>query len=295
MARIGNWKSDAARTAYVTAYRSLAHLQPIPFTELDVHTSFGSTHIHRFGSGDATPLVLLHPLGGNGLCWFPVIEDLARDRVVYALDTIGAPGSSEQTAPITAGADYGRWIDDVLARLHLDRAHVLGYSDGAWRAMMAGTHSSERVASLTLVEPGVGLVKMRWSVLLKMLRFGARPTEANMRKAAEWVTPGIRISDQEIACSSAALGYRTRTPWPTPLTDEELQGITAPTLVIFGADTIVSDPEAAAARVRGLIRHGETTIFPGIGHGLLYQSPHREKVLARVREFLRQHDSADVR
>lgn len=34
-------------------------------------------------------MVLLHPVNGSSLYWRSVVADLARDREVYALDTIG--------------------------------------------------------------------------------------------------------------------------------------------------------------------------------------------------------------
>ncbi|MVU77876.1 hypothetical protein GPX89_11540 [Nocardia sp. ET3-3] len=146
MAQIGQWKSETAEDAYMRAYASLSTLWTIPSTEFDVETSYGTTHVRKCGSGEGTPLVLIPPLNGNGACWHPIIERLAAERTVYALDTIGAAGLSVQTAPITGGADYGKWLDETLAALDLPHAHVMGYSDGAWRAFMAGVNGSERLA-----------------------------------------------------------------------------------------------------------------------------------------------------
>ncbi|WP_433566386.1 alpha/beta fold hydrolase [Nocardia sp. CA-151230] len=97
MAEIGQWKSGAARVACMKAYASQSALWTIPSTEFDVETSYGTTHVRKCGSGTGAPLVLLHPLNGNGVCWYPIIERLAAERTVYALDTIGAPGLSVQT------------------------------------------------------------------------------------------------------------------------------------------------------------------------------------------------------
>ncbi|MFD2792801.1 alpha/beta fold hydrolase [Promicromonospora vindobonensis] len=126
MARIGRFKSDEAREAYLRTYDAMAELWPAPAVLADVPTSFGSTHVRRFGSGGGVPLVLLAGVLGSSLHWHSVVEDLARDRTVYALDTIGAAGRSVQTAPLTRDADYGTWFAEVLDGLGLDRAHVLG-------------------------------------------------------------------------------------------------------------------------------------------------------------------------
>ncbi|MBL1076650.1 alpha/beta hydrolase [Nocardia sp. 2] len=294
MAKIGKWKSDAAKAKAMRIYDSLEELQPVASTGFDVATSYGSTRVRKFGSDPRTPLVLFHPMGGNGLCWYPIIEQLAAERTVYALDTIGAPGRSEQTRPITAAADYAAWIEDALAALGLEQAHLLGYSDGAWRASMAGVHSSRRLASLTLVEPGAGIVKPSWRLLLRMIRVGVNPTPEKLRRFSAWFMPGVELSEVEIEGSLAALGYRPRTPWPAPLEDAELQSITAPTLVVYGSESVLlKDAETARARVR-LIPGAEFELVPGGGHGLLFQDSHKGVVLARVFDFIAQHDQAEL-
>ncbi|QLY29065.1 alpha/beta fold hydrolase [Nocardia huaxiensis] len=297
MATIGKWKNEAAREAYLEGYAALAERWPagVESSTADVVTSHGKTHVRQAGSGAGTPLVLIHPLGGNGLCWYPIIEQLSRDRTVYALDTIGAPGLSEQTAPITSAADYAVWIEEVLAALTIDRAHVFGYSDGAWRASMAGVHGSTRLASLTLIEPGAGIIRPPWGLLLKMIRFGMNPSPEKLRRFSAYLTPGLEPSPEEIALSMAALDYKAPALWPKPLKDAELRAITTPTLVIYGAESVLlPDPGAAEKRILGNIPDVEFQLVPSVGHGLLFQDSHREAVVRRVLDFLARHDTAAV-
>ncbi|GAB2516952.1 alpha/beta hydrolase [Nocardia heshunensis] len=294
MAKIGQWKSEAAKDAYMQAYASLSAMWTIPFTELDVETSYGTTHVRKCGSGEGTPMVLLPPLNGNGAGWHPIIGRLTAGRTVYALDTIGAAGLSVQTAPITGRTDYRTWLDETLAALELPRAHIMGYSDGAWRAFMAGVDGSDRIASLLLVEPGGSVDKTPWGVLFKMIRYAIPPSEKNMRKAAEWLMPGNVPVAEEMACARAGLGYQTRSPWPQRLTDEELQAVTAPTLIIYGAETVLCDPERAAARARAQMPDCEVEIYPGAHHGLLMKEPHQTAVLDRILSFASLHDPANT-
>src|SRR5688500_17432060 len=89
MARIGRFKSDQARAEYLRTYDVMERLWPLPATSADVPTAFGPTHVRTSGSGDGVPLVLLAGILGSSLHWHQVVEGLARDRAVYALDTIG--------------------------------------------------------------------------------------------------------------------------------------------------------------------------------------------------------------
>ncbi|MFI9504100.1 alpha/beta fold hydrolase [Nocardia sp. NPDC052566] len=288
MAKIGRFKSDQARETYEAAYAALAASWPLPATELDIPTSFGSTHVRRSGSGSGTPIVLLPSFGGNGLYWDFIVEDLARDRIVYAPDTIGVAGKSVQTAPIVGEADFATWFNEVMAGLGVGDVHLLGLSQGAWHASLVALHGPERLASVTLIEPNGIITKMRWTVLAKILRFGMNPTDEKWRKMTAWLTPGVTMSDAEFACARAALGYQTGLGWSRVLDDVELRSIATPLLAIFGGESVVCDPEAAVRRIADRVPNADTEIYPGMGHGVLDQIP--EQVVPRVLHFLRQHD-----
>jgi pimeloyl-ACP methyl ester carboxylesterase len=90
-------------------------------------------HVRR-GSGE--PLVLIHPLGGELVVWEPVLDLLAREREVIAVDLPGFGGSapladgSGSTPQSLAGA-----VAAFLSRLGIERAHLAGNSLGGWVAL----------------------------------------------------------------------------------------------------------------------------------------------------------------
>jgi pimeloyl-ACP methyl ester carboxylesterase len=289
MARIGKFKSDEARVAYLRAYEAMAELWPVPAVLADVPTSFGSTHVRRFGSGDGVPLVLLAGVLGGSLHWHAVVEGLAQGRAVYAFDTIGAAGRSVQTAPLTGDADYGAWFTEVLDGLGLDRVHVLGESSGAWHATLAGLHAADRVASVSLIEPNGVITRTPWRALLKIVRFGGGTTDEGWRRMGEWLTPGVTMTDVERATAKASQGYSIVAGWARPLKDAELESFAPPLLAIYGAESVVSDPVAARRRLAERLPSAEVEIYPG-GHGVRGQVP--DRVTARIVEFLARHDTA---
>lgn len=289
MARVGRFKSDEAREAYLRTYEAMAELWPVPAGLADVPTPFGSTHVRRSGSGDGVPLVLLAGVLGSSLNWHQVVEGLARDRAVYAVDTIGAAGRSVQTAPLTGDADYGVWFAAVLDGLGLDRAHVLGESSGAWHATLVGLHAADRVPSVSLIEPNGVITRTPWRALLKMVRFGGNTSDEGWRAMAEWLTPGVTMSDVERANAKAAQGYRIAGGWARPLKDAALESFAPPLLAVYGAESVVSEPLAAQARLAEHLPSAEVVVFPGAGHGVRGQVP--DLVTARVLEFLARHDA----
>ncbi|MFC4374478.1 alpha/beta fold hydrolase [Nocardia halotolerans] len=292
MAKIGRFKNDKAREEYLRAYRELEKQWPVPCTMLDIPTSFGTTKVRKSGAGEGVPMVLMHSLGGNSLMWSHMVEDFARERVVYAPEMIGAPGLSVQTAPIDE-SKFGTWLGEVLDGLGVEQVHLVGYSQGGWLAMAIAAGERRRLASLTIAEPGGTLTKLKWSVLWTMIKVGARPTDKNLRKMNAWLNPGVTLTDAEFAGVKAALKYVPTIGYPRMFADERLASITAPTLGLFGAESLIVDPELAARRLRDNIATCETEIFPNAGHGLFYQIP--DLVTARILDFTRRYEPTDAR
>ncbi|UFS96811.1 alpha/beta fold hydrolase [Nocardia huaxiensis] len=285
MAKIGRFTSNEAKAAYLRAYDDLATDWPVPSTDLDVETSFGTTRVRKSGTREGAPLMLLPGMPGNLLFWMPFIEELSRDRVVYTLDVIGWPGRCEPTAPVRDHADIVRWLTEVFDGLGANHVHLAGYSDGAWIAGLFGTTHSERRASLSMLEPGgATFAKPRWSLLLKFLLAGMRPTRENMRKLTQWLTPGLELTDQEWAMALAGFKFRLAMPWPKPFTDEQLAAITAPLMVLFGGTTVVNDPEIGVRRLREHAPAADVETYPGVGHELLWAKT--ELVIPRLLNFV---------
>jgi hypothetical protein len=103
---VSRWKSAAAASRFRKLYadacagmlRELEQSGSPPAVIAELPGRFGTTRcLHWPGSGD--PLVLLHGQNASWLSWAPLLRHL-RGRDVYAVDTIGEPGGSTQTAPL---------------------------------------------------------------------------------------------------------------------------------------------------------------------------------------------------
>ncbi|WP_378733941.1 alpha/beta fold hydrolase [Nocardia brasiliensis] len=289
MPKIGRFTNAEAKATFLRIYDTVAARWPVPSTEVDVETSFGTTRVRKSGAGAGAPVMLLPGIGGNGLVWHRLIQDLARDRVVYTPDVIGWAGRCEQTAPLRDAADIAKWMVEVLDGLGEDRVHLAGNSYGAWLAGVVAVYHSERLASLTMFEPsGATFAKPSWRLLFKFLEAGMRPTPERMRKFNKWLMPGLELTDEEFAMAMTTLKFRSGVPWDRPFADEQLAAITTPSLMLFGAETVVSDPERGAARARSHIPSVEVELYPGIGHDLLWANP--DQVIPRFLDFIDSHD-----
>ena len=102
--------------------------------------------------GDGPPLVLLHPLGADRRVWDPVIDRVAQEREVIALDLPGFGSSppldgTDPPTPAALAAAIAGFLDD----LGVPAPHVAGNSLGGWVALELALAGKAR--SVTAIAP----------------------------------------------------------------------------------------------------------------------------------------------
>ena len=110
----------------------------------------GGREVHYRRAGRGPALVLLHPAPGSSFALDPLIEKLAADRTVIALD---APGAGESAglglAEPTCG-DYSDALEETLEWLGLGRVDLYGSHTGAAMALDFARRHPRRVDRLVL-------------------------------------------------------------------------------------------------------------------------------------------------
>jgi pimeloyl-ACP methyl ester carboxylesterase len=294
---VSRWRSAAAAARFQELYadasadmlRELEQSGSPPADVADLPGGFGTTRcLHWPGSGD--PLVLLHGQNASWLSWAPVLRHLP-GRDIYALDTIGEPGGSTQTARVGSAEDLVAWLDETLDALDLSGPAVAGMSYGGWIGAHFAAARPDRLRSLILLEPAIGTVTMgrflRHGMLVGMAQVLPRPAR---RRAARRLDAEPLVFDARLRKPSA-LAFRhfdrriptyARLDDPTP--DRVLARITAPTLLVLGGRSELHDVDDVAARARTLIPQAELHIVDGASHALPVTRP--ETVAALVGPFL---------
>ncbi|SNQ48257.1 Alpha/beta hydrolase fold protein [Frankia canadensis] len=283
---VGRFRSDKQRARFLAAYdAAFAALWPTPWTEADVETDFGTTHVHRYGSGTGVPVVLLHGANSNAVQWYPFLAALGARCPIIALDTLGDPGRSVARRPIHDPPDSAAWLDQTLAGLDVDRAHLIGHSYGGWLALNQARHAPDRLVSVTALDPG-GLEKVSarfiWTMYLNGMA-GLTPAPLRRRLAVWLDNPVLLVPELKKVLLTGARTFRTRRPAPAPLSDEDLRAIQTPALVLIGQRSPLLHPTRAQARV-ALMPHGHAEILPGVGHGPGFE--HGSDVNNRLLAFL---------
>ncbi|MCC9311328.1 alpha/beta hydrolase [Kitasatospora sp. RB6PN24] len=274
--RISQFKNDRAENRFRTAYeQALAELWPGPHSASDVLTAFGTTRVYRTGPQSGEPIVLLPGSGGNALMWHRYVEPLSRRHPLIAVDTIGEPGASVQTAPIADGRDGAAWLEELLAALDVSSAHLVGCSYGGWFALSHRIHHPGRTASLTLLDSAgfapFGPRFYAWLIAGGLASAAPRPLRPRL---ARLVGNSAILETELMRLMRASTGFRRALPVPPVFTDDELHRMgDVPSLFLLGARSAMHDSRQVADRIRALVPSARVEVVPDAGHALPTDRP----------------------
>ncbi|OGP84745.1 MAG: hypothetical protein A2Y95_03760 [Deltaproteobacteria bacterium RBG_13_65_10] len=256
--------------------------------------TINGTRIHYLQAGDGPDLVMLHGLAADLSFWFLRIVPRLKDRWrVTALDLRGhgysdAPPSGYRTADLA---------EDLLALIdHLDiaRPHVVGHSFGGAVALHHAVNRPDRLESLALVDSRV-------HALQPIPPFDDGPfwenRRAKLRAAGMSVPEGTpkvfyMLLEETLMLAEEGLAERAIPPGLIPwkhgsrmdrrvrrlisettlasdvretagLTEDAIRGVTAPTLLSYGA---LSQCMKTCRALEKLLPLHRTVIHPALGH-----------------------------
>ncbi|HEY0812956.1 MAG TPA: alpha/beta hydrolase [Pseudonocardia sp.] len=220
-------------------------------------------HMYYETYGEGTPLVLLH--GGMltiDLNFATLIPTLATKHRVIAVESQGHGRTADIDRPITP-ANLAADVVALLDVLNVERAHVLGHSMGAAVTLELGVHHPERVRSLVPVSGSVRQDGMHPDLAdpsryAESTRLPTAQDFAEFREAYQKLSPHPEHFDeflQTLSASNADL-----VGW----SDEQLAGITAPTLIVLGDHDFVTIEHAG--RMLELIPGAQLAVLPATTH-----------------------------
>lgn len=240
---------SGAPTAFEDLYeRGVEELLDISVNEEWVETTGGQTHVLTAGDPTDSPVVVFQ--GGNvtnpvTLAW---IQGLAEEYYLIAPDTPGQPGKTALPEP----ADYGPWAVNVLDRLGIDCAPMVGASHGGGVLLELVAHAPNRVGPTALVAPaGFGTPASMALVRIVAVSLAYRliPHRELLKMAlAPMFTEPIN-SVEEIVVETIGRALRTadlRAEFPGPDDLTALNDFGGPTLAVLGKH----DPFFPAERIR---------------------------------------------
>ena len=288
MAGIGHFVSAQAQADYLRLYDDLIGEIPGQRETRDVETAFGRVRVYRFGpDDDATPIVLLHGRGATSAMWEPNLPVLAAARPVYAIDSLGEPGRSVQTVPISSSQDQADWLREVLDQLGLERVHLAGVSGGGWLAFNLALHAPERLVSISLLEPAHVFAKFSKRFLLGGFALIPGLPDRFGERFLGWVSGGPSM-DLPVArlLTQGLRDYRMKLPMPSYGSDAVLRALRVPVLALLGGRSVVHDPRVAVRRAQSLVPDCEAELWPDASHAISGEYP--TQISERILRFVSQ-------
>jgi pimeloyl-ACP methyl ester carboxylesterase len=259
--------------------------------------SSGAVELHYETRGRGPAVLLVMGFGMSLSAWWRTVPVLARHFRVIALDNRGIGRSGASPWPYFAG----RMADDAVAVLDSageERAHVYGISLGGMVAQEIALRHPDRVDALVLGATTAGGAGAAHGAFTAMSFFSRARTMDE--EEAHWAAVPYMYGEQtrrryagrigediarrlEPAAASLTTHVQQLAAAGTHRTEHRLDEITAPTLVVHGAEDVVVPVENGHALAAG-IPNAELRVWPRAGHFYPTDEPRADRDVAR---FLR--------
>ena len=224
------------------------------------------THLYYKEKGKGKPLILLHGNGEDSSYFESQMDYFSQTRRVIAVDTRGHGRSPRGPAPFTI-RQFAEDLREFVEEMGIERADLLGFSDGGNIAIIFALRYPERVDRLIL--NGANL----WSR-------GVKPSVQIPIILGYYAASFFGHFSGKARANAELLRLMVKDP---NIEQEELRNIQSPTLVIAGERDMIREehPRLIAAEIPG----AKLRIIPG-DHFIAAGNP--EAFNREVDRFLRE-------
>lgn len=218
---------------------------PTPYETRYLDTSYGKVHVIISGPENAPPVLLLNAGQMAGWSWMTNVGALNEHYRTYAIDTIGEPGKSELSDINHFPKNGAEWSDllvKITDELGVDKAFVVGASNGGFLALNYAIHYPERIEKIALLG-SMGLTPSTNENIMRITFSQMFPLKLVQDNTIRWSfgdDPELRAQIDEWF----RLVFQTAPKESPPVTmkAEELQQVKVPTLAVLGTkDNLMGD------------------------------------------------------
>jgi pimeloyl-ACP methyl ester carboxylesterase len=243
-------------------------LPPVPPTATAtgfVDSGGAKIYFARYGNAKGDSVILLHGGMGNGEHWSHQLPALTDKLHVITIDSRGQGRSTRPKAK--SKPTYDQMADDVLAvmdHLALERASIVGWSDGGEVALKLAIHHPKRVAKLFVL--------------------GANYDDKGAKKRTNKPSPTFAAYSAKCRADYAKQSqtpkkYNQLSSWLLPIwrspmgfTKDQLEGIQAPTIIADGDHDEIIELDQIEEMAK-LIPRARLEVFADASHFVMWQDP----------------------
>ncbi len=256
------------------------------------------SYLESQSDAEKPSIVLIHGFGANKENWVRFSAYLTDSFHVVAVDLPGHGESFKDPGLRYDIDDQAAYLHEILARIGVEQFHLAGNSMGGAISCLYATRYPDQVRSLLLIDPG-GIYRYE-SELFRQLKDGKNPLIAAnedefyklmdlaMEKKPFMPWPVKSVLAEKAVANQAVLEKIFSDIHITKsvhryVFEDELKKITAPTLILWGAEDRLLAVETADL-FEQMIPGSKKVILEGIGHLPMVEDP--EKSAEIYREFL---------
>lgn len=255
------------------------------------------------GTGD--PVILIHGFGASGYSWRHIMEPLAQNNRVIAIDLKGFGDSPKPRDDAYSVYEQARLIRNFILENDLKNLHIVGHSYGGGVALAASIYLAESnpglqkslvlIDSIAYPQELPGFVKILATPVLGPLLTYALPNTLQVKNLLQKVYFNDDMIPQDaIEHYAANLGkphakyallttVRQILPEDLQTFSDNYASLTIPSLIIWSReDEIV--PLAVGKRLHENLPNSKLVIMSGVGHAVQEEKP--SLLLPHLRHFL---------
>lgn len=196
------------------------------------------------GNKDNEPLILLHGNGEDGTYFSNQIEHFSKFYRVFAIDTRGHGKSPRGDAPFTI-RQFAQDLLDFMDNISIEKANILGFSDGGNIALVFAIKYPKRVSRLILNGANLDAKGVKPSVQVPITigyKFASLFAKKNHKAKKNAEMLGLMVNDPSIEV-------------------EELRKVQARTLVIAGTKDLIKNEHTM--KIYENLSNVQVAIVPG--------------------------------
>ncbi|MEX0312857.1 MAG: alpha/beta fold hydrolase [Allomuricauda sp.] len=249
------YKNNQVKTDLMNLYDEKLKCLQIHYTNIDVDTAFGRTRVVKTGNSEGKKIVMFHGYNAGAPITLEAVKGILDRYCFYVVETIGQATKSEESSINIKDDSFALWANEVLEKLEMQKANIIGISYGAFIVEKLMAHRPERIAKCILVVPS-GIVNGNvWEsnkkLTLPFLRYKITKQEKHLRAFLNAFAP---IEDDFLykMLSLIIKGVKLDTRIPKLLKPEAVKNFTAPVYIIAAKNDVYFPGEKIAQRSKEL-------------------------------------------
>lgn len=251
------YKSEEGKQILAQKYETYLETLPFKVEREYVETSYGKTHVLVAGPSHGKPLFIFQ--GGNcinpvTLSWF---APLAEDYRIYAPDTIGHPGFSDENRMSGKDHSFASWIEELMDYFQIERAAFIGPSYGGGIILRLATYLPEKIDCAILISPaGIKMgskMKMIKDIILPLIGYTITSSKKYLHTIANNMSDNSMKDIDEEVIGAVFKHVKLEQEMPKLTTQKELVNYQAPTLLIVGKKDVFFPEDRLHTRAKEII------------------------------------------